>query len=692
MSDKIITIPGVTGQNESFVWEEVSDKSGNCFYESIAHLIKGDSRRCGSIRADISQYIYNHWDIFKNFISDEDFKKAGISLKKPVDVLKNSPDQAEQEYLREKYKDLINTRGVWGDSTSIKAASEVFKVNIVIVKENGEKIQQYPDPNNSNPTYRKTIYLRYQGGNHYQPLINLKEKTAKIWAANIPDDAILTSLAREQIVGILLITDKKKLEAELFEYLRTKSDEELKKFYISILKFSKPKEETVLPKKKQPELSETFSGIFESFASLFSNPVFIESLTKLFAGFRTIFHKIMVAFNPGAELDESEKEEPYGEYSEIFSSAGEAGRKLYRKLLEEIKLENKQRTKEQFLNELLKKLKRDEKGLFSKDGNKVVTQIEEAIFAGKDNNSIADMIEENLLKAYVKHKNGTATDAEKDVFKQGILLRIKNNFLALKTKIDDLINKIKDKDSKEGLSDTQKIELWKIIQRHRLKLAHFMLKTKAFSEGKAVTFGKEFKEKFEKYMGLFDKAEVIAINNNVNNIYLSIPEEDRKSLLRSFDIGNKNKNRLANEAKFDEALESFGISRYKEISKLIEAQHLRISGALERLTIEVSDTVATPQVTASKATIKSKLDALKTILKEQLTTLNTETIDTLNKQDKVLSFGHYNPWKEKTNKRENSISQLEQSVDSLISAYYGPAVPATTGVPAAATGGRRLGP
>ncbi|MGD0465269.1 MAG: OTU domain-containing protein [Gammaproteobacteria bacterium] len=595
MSDKTITIPGITGQNESFVWEEVSDKSGNCFYESIAHLIKGDSRRCGSIRADISQYIYNHWDVFKDFISDEDFKKAGISLKKPVDVLKNSPDQAEQEYLREKYKDLINTRGVWGDSTSIKAASEVFKVNIVIVKENGEKNQQYPDPNNSNLTYRKTIYLRYQGGNHYQPLINLKEKTAKIWAANIPDDAILTSLAREQIVGILLITDKKKLEAELFEYLRTKSDEELKKFYISILKFSKPKEETVLPKKKQPELSETFSGIFESFASLFSNPVFIESLTKLFAGFRTIFHKIMVAFNPGAEFDESEKEGPYGQYVKIFSLAGEAGRKLYRKLLKKINNKEISLTNEQFLNVLLHKLKKDTKGLFSKVGHAVVTKIEKEIFKDlkeKEDQSeqLAVIVEENLRKGYQAYLKAyppqEGDDPEswnnfENLFEDAVQI-IKGNVSALKNEIDKLIDQIKDPN--EGLSDKQKVELWAIIQQDRLKLSHFVLKTKAFSEGSVLTPKKkqEFGLVFENFLHKFNTQSIIDIHSAGDRVAVVVPEEERKSILRLFVNGNKY-DCLVSEDNFTEALRKAKESRSEEIKQAIEIQNNQMTMALESL-------------------------------------------------------------------------------------------------------------
>jgi|GEM_PF-1736513 hypothetical protein len=684
MSDKTITIPGITGQNESFVWEEVSDKSGNCFYESIAHLIKGDSRRCGSIRADISQYIYNHWDVFKDFISDEDFKKAGISLKKPVDVLKNSPDQAEQEYLREKYKDLINTRGVWGDSTSIKAASEVFKVNIVIVKENGEKNQQYPDPNNSNLTYRKTIYLRYQGGNHYQPLINLKEKTAKIWAANIPDDAILTSLAREQIVGILLITDKKKLEAELFEYLRTKSDEELKKFYISILKFSKPKEETVLPKKKQPELSETFSGIFESFASLFSNPVFIESLTKLFAGFRTIFHKIMVAFNPGAEFDESEKSWPYNSekfssdeeekqeknfYSdlvEIFSTAGEEGRKLYRTLLKRIS-NGVGLTREQFLNGLLCKLKEEAKkqgGLFSKNGHKIMIDIEKLVFKGEKNPE--DMfieIEKNLKKA-LQYKGVVNLDIEgfNSITYAEIISIIKHNFIKIATQIKELKEKLLED---FGLSDEQKVKFWESIQSARLKLSHFMLKIKAFGKNEVLTPNKEFKTTFEKFLKKFATVEAKQICGLGDNYDENATITNPKNILKLFTDGNYRHGMMAPmEGKFNDefeaAKEKANKSRSEEIKQVIEIQNNQITLALESLR-----DVYLPEELQDQAEEELQDGMIGKGINQRLNGLKIR----LEEVDDALGVKSYNDFKQQLTDNAQKLAHLEKLANPWINSH-----------------------
>ena len=674
---------GINGQNESFVEENIP-ADGNCLYTSIARLVEAGHLSQQGVRNKIATYIHENWDSFRSSVSDEDFKKAGIKLDKPV-VQLLSGTQDEQNYLKNKYRELLNTNRTWGDETSIKAASEAFGVDIVVV-EDGSRILKKYSPSSAAPT--NTIYLRFVNNNHYQVLIKLKEKIeemAKIWLAKIRQN---TSFELEQLIKMLLksrndqrnineISDKD-LQEVISGYLKEQDNESLKQFY---LKLSISQGSTQVPR-GPAESTEVFSGIINSLVRTLSDPSFINNLTAAFAGFKTIFHKIMVAFNPGIELDESEKIGTYGQCAKIFNLAGEAGRKLYRKLLQKIDKKELSLTKEQFLNVFLHKLKSDKKGLFSKCGHEVISKIEKIIFGehnifGKhsDDKSVAEAIdkkidkeiektiEENFRKAFV-HKTGNGTRTAEDV---NVIRVAKEYVLKLKNGIKELAEQIKDEGTPEN-----KAKLWKIIQNDRLKLVHFMLKTKAFSEGKALSSGKDGKKEFSTN---FDKnfkklaAAIPTIEVKDNNAIDPIVGQEAAglgSILRLFNNGNLSKG-LKSKGDFDTAIKEAN----KDFDKAMKEANEARSAELKH-TIEVLDNVAAITIEKLKNAHAEGASVNNTVqnISKSLTQLQKDLQVSGEELGKTsVDLKYYNTCKQKIENYRQKLANIQQLAAPWIEMY-----------------------
>ena len=653
---------GINGQNESFVEENIP-ADGNCLYTSIASLVAAGHLSQQGVRNKIATYIHENWDSFRSSVSDEDFKKAGIKLDKPV-VQLLSGTQDEQNYLKDKYRELLNTNRTWGDETSIKAASEVFGVDIVVVESGSRHLKKYSPSSPVTPT--NTIYLRFVNDNHYQVLIKLKEKIeemAKIWLAKIRQN---TSFELEQLIKMLLksrndqrnmneISDKD-LQEVISGYLKEQDNASLKQFY---LKLSISQGSTQVPR-GPAESTEVFGGIINSLVRTLSDPSFINNLTAVFAGFKTIFHKIMVAFNPGIELDESEKIGTYGQCAKIINLAGEAGRKLYRKLLQKIDKKELSLTKEQFLNVFLHKLKNDKKGLFSKYGHEVISKIEKIIFGEhSDDKSVAETIEENFRKAFV-HKTGTGTRTAEDI---KVIQVAKEYVLKLKNGIKELAQQIKDEETPEN-----KAKLWKIIQNDRLKLVHFMLKTKAFSEGKALSSGKDGKKEFSTN---FDKnfkklaAAIPTVDNNAIDPAIIGEEAGLGSILRVFNNGNLSK-QLKSKGDFDTAIKEVNKDFNQAMTEANEARGVEL-----KHTIGVLDNVAAITIEKLKNAHAEGAPVNSTVqnISKSLEQLQTDLRGYSNSLGISVDVGAYNTSKQMIENYRQKLANIEQLAEPWIDMY-----------------------
>ena len=143
-----------------YYWYDVGGK-GNCLFLSIAHQLK--IRKIEEVdhiivRSKIADYINEHWDEYKKFITDQDLKRAKIGHLKCADTL------SVHEKL--KYIDKLKEDGYWGDHLSIKAAVLVFKINIVVKSLLGTAYEVNEVIINA----RDTIYIGHIAELHYQSL------------------------------------------------------------------------------------------------------------------------------------------------------------------------------------------------------------------------------------------------------------------------------------------------------------------------------------------------------------------------------------------------------------------------------------------------------------------------------------------------------------------------------------------
>lgn len=546
--------------NEFFVFEEnIGGTSGNCFYDSLRYLL-GNKDDQMNIREKIARYTEEHWGDFEKNVILEHYKfvirqlnpNAPQTLEQDITDKYNNGSNENKEWLKSNYLQGIKTNKIWADEQQIHAAFNVLDVNIIVYDEsnpNAPRTINYPDQTIAN---KKTIHLGYVRKDHYQPLTNIKTKIANLWLKNSNDDWF-----KQQATIRLPQTQNKTLNAEeLLEYLNNLDVNALKQFYLEIFNHG------YLFKKEEKQTTRRQESTFTNYpllsAGLLDN--FFQMFIRFFAILKNFIHKINIATNPGIEFDESETQGIYGEYSEIFSAAGEEGRKLYRSLIPQ------NLTKAQFLNHLIHKLNHDSLNLFSKIGHQVVSKIEEKILKNYSAEQIAQKVAQNLNQAF-KHyyfNNNLVLD-EAGQENQTNIIKVATNYVRnLKTKIDDLLKKIPEEETREN-----KIKIWKSLQKTRLKLVHFVLKIQAFSEGKTLSPEKSFNKSFENYLEQLSKA--IPVVNAENPAPITIvqqdnPEKNPKSILPLFTDGNYSKP-LTAQADFDKAIADAQTARIKELQE-----------------------------------------------------------------------------------------------------------------------------
>lgn len=689
----IIAIKTADGSEQSFVWENVAG-NGDCFYESIAKVINlrnpSEKETRFSVRIKIADYLYEIWgdsyvDGVRFSINDrkQDFmaasRKTGLSL---ITADLNSDD------LKKQYTDLIRIPEVfWADGVSIAAAAKLFDLNIVAVNNYGEIIS---GTTLSIDDTKETIYLNFVNGNHYLPLIPLSEKIAKIWRDNLYDSTLLYEKANqifmeEQPHPRRIIPKKSEITKEdedhlinlLIADLRAKSDEELRKFYEDILKLAKKSSvsDTRDVDQKQNSNQATINNFFQGLIEAFSSPEFSQKIGKLVEVLFGVFRKIILAFNPGIELDESEKAWPYKDQKpdkatknfynqlvEIFDSVGEPGRKLYRSLLTRIN-QGEVLTSEQMLYELLKEVKNST--LFKKNGHEIMSKIEDLLCG--DTSKIKDRIERQLTDAFSYFYNISPDDAllshpVKDGIVCGYIID------DIKKACDALVNKIKDLKEKlttntEGLSESAKFNLWQILQTSRLKLSNCLLKIKAFSQGTTALAGGDFYEKFEKFS---DKiADDITRKEAVEALGPTACADvsQGKSILKLFECLDRSGN-MVDSAKFDTdfatAVTKAKKSRKKEIEEQIAVDG-RIDSMVNKLT-EVRDIFApADEYLAQINTTIGKLENLKHSNIQVPTTIDSFDVE------------GYTDLKQRANDYIGRLSFLEGCANRIIAGYINPA-------------------
>ena len=154
--------------HKDYDWVDAGGE-GNCLFLSIAHQLNARNIAITDhqqVRENIADYINDNWDIFKEFIDGESTYKAGLG---------NIGGHALTKQEKAQYIAYLKQDGSWGDNVSMKAAAELFNINIIVKSQQDKQhdhFEQAADPNTSNGT----IYIGHISEFHYQSLF-LKDQT-----------------------------------------------------------------------------------------------------------------------------------------------------------------------------------------------------------------------------------------------------------------------------------------------------------------------------------------------------------------------------------------------------------------------------------------------------------------------------------------------------------------------------------
>ena len=558
------TTPGI---NNTFIQEEVS-ADGDCGYTSIARGINlklSKLENSGSLRSQVADYIFKNWDNKLGALDIKTIVKTSIleRQRKYNDFsnffnIQDNEIKEDDDAIKNKYCSFLisaESGKLWIEDFNIKILEKIFNINIVTVNQKDNKWSDVSERATASADESNKIYILYNGVDHYDFLINIKDKI--INSCLEKNKQLVATIAQyiDKTADWLLRAKEQDIREEILKLLTTleqKGQLELQKFYEKLsLHFFGKKPNTAQENSKQTNTNQdAFEGFFKYCFDIISSPKFIESFTKFCKILKTIFHKLTVAFNPGSELDDSEitgKYAEYGKYSEVFNAAGEAGRKFYRQLLERVD-NGENFTSKQFLNVLLYTLKHDKAKLFSRSGHQMCTIMEEMIFGDKDD--FGQEIEKNLKAAFSRYVKKDAYNADTQT---SLITVAKDYAVKLKEKLDELKQYII---SEEDVPEN-KNALFQILQYDRLKLVHFMLKIQAFSKGQTLSIDKSFNSNFTDYLDKLSK---------VKNTREEVNDSQNKTSIFKLFGGEIYNNNLLVKGKFQDALNQANHSRAIELN------------------------------------------------------------------------------------------------------------------------------
>jgi hypothetical protein len=133
--------------------EHFIKKDGNCLFRTFAHFQYGDQEKHIQVRQEMIKYIEANPFEFQDFVEGED-SKPEIRLRKYLYKMKN---------------------GAWGDELSIKALSEAYDLNVVVVSVSDTSMYAQLHVGNKGTAGFNGAYLQNE---HYELLFQAVRKPA----------------------------------------------------------------------------------------------------------------------------------------------------------------------------------------------------------------------------------------------------------------------------------------------------------------------------------------------------------------------------------------------------------------------------------------------------------------------------------------------------------------------------------
>lgn len=156
---------------------------GNCLFAAIAHQLyqmKIDSVQHSeftkNLRMEVVRHISLNLPLFITYLKGRVYDKHDVEGKIRRKFGSQTEREKHQEEIAIRCKSFVEEKlvgGTWGGTESIKAISEIYEVNILIINEDGSCNMV----GSFNMKFNRTIIITYRDGNHYDSVSVMNEKT-----------------------------------------------------------------------------------------------------------------------------------------------------------------------------------------------------------------------------------------------------------------------------------------------------------------------------------------------------------------------------------------------------------------------------------------------------------------------------------------------------------------------------------
>lgn len=173
--------------------------NGDCLFASVSHQLfqaKIDSAQhdeyTRKLRSDVVRHIQTNLPSFINCLKGrvyEDFENGVKEKVKRIEKSENGKKDYDEKIhaLCKSFVDETLAGGCWGGTESVKALSEIYKVNILFIEDDGtcNMVDRF------NEKFHQSILLAYRrNGNHYESIVAMDNSTITHFAKSFVEGEI----------------------------------------------------------------------------------------------------------------------------------------------------------------------------------------------------------------------------------------------------------------------------------------------------------------------------------------------------------------------------------------------------------------------------------------------------------------------------------------------------------------------
>jgi hypothetical protein len=136
---------------------------GNCLFRGVATWLLGHQDQHQKIRTPCYDELAKNQDHYAPFVTRDDLRQPGQTAQEGLLIQSLPEEEIYNFFLRKSQSD-----GFWGGDHHLSAVSHVFGIQLVVLSQNGGTYAFQPRTGE----LKRTIYLWYNGNNHYEIIWN----------------------------------------------------------------------------------------------------------------------------------------------------------------------------------------------------------------------------------------------------------------------------------------------------------------------------------------------------------------------------------------------------------------------------------------------------------------------------------------------------------------------------------------